>query len=585
MAPTLVAPHGVRRVRVALVTEDGYPYREDAQAAWCRRLVLGIDDYEYHLVGVVSGPLPPARRPTGAASLTAVPLTGRINGPDDGPAELQHRRLATHAAVLLCRGMMDDTPHSAAMFRSALRRLTAIASDGTHPLHGVPLAAVLLDAWRAGGGAGAEVPVAGRMPPRALPRPTLRDAQLAADLISHATRALSVPAPPVDVCHTGGGLGTLVALAALWRHGVPFVLTEHDRYQAGPLAGRAGARPAVRAVVLRFLRALTRLGYAEAAVVAPTAQRMLRWALHHGAAPDRVTLVPPGVDPRDHPPLPDEPAEPVLAWLGPDRELPLVLRAHRTVRRRIPGARLIVIGSGPARDSASVPEGVNFTGPVTAHRALYAMARVVVLSGALDTMPYPLVEAMLCGRPVVCVEHGGLAATVGPAGVVVPPGDPARLAAVCVDLLTDARVRRDLAVAARNRATTVFSRAAMLDGYRAAYTSADRHRPACAAAKLGAGPRPVTAGDPDRPGGERGPARPGASARPGPPTGPGSAGRVPPAGSPGSDPGDPADDVAPPAEPPRRRWRPRAVPVDDRDDATDPLPLVGDTPAHRRARP
>jgi len=55
---------------------------------------------------------------------------------------------------------------------------------------------------------------------------------------------------------------------------------------------------------------------------------------------------------------------------------------------------------------------------------------------------------------------------------VVPPDDPARLAAACTTLLTDARLRRELGTAARTRARTLFRLGGMLDRYRELYREA-----------------------------------------------------------------------------------------------------------------
>jgi glycosyltransferase involved in cell wall biosynthesis len=444
-----------------LINEGGYPYRVSTASTWCHRLVAGLDEHDFHLVTIVDGP---DRRTypvlTNNPSLTAVPVTGRQLAPDKGPARTQHRRAATHAAVLLCRGMLDDSPHGAAMFRSALRRLTALAADGTHPQAGVPLAEVLLDAWRAAGGAG-------RTP---LVRISVADAEAAASLLEHATRALSVPPPEVELCHVvDGGLATLVALGARWRSGVPYLVTEHDAYLHAPLVARAGPRPGVRAVLLRFLRALTRLGYAEAAAIVAPSERMRRWALHHSASRELVQVVPPGVDPQDHPRLGDAPEYPVVAWVGPPQELPVLRQAFRTLRETLPSARLVVVGSGPPEP---LPDGMGWSGPVPARPAVFGRACVVTISGADEAMPYPLIEAMFSGRATVCTEHGGLAATVGIAALVVPPADPARLAAAWVSLLTDKGLREELAANARRRARTLFSLGSMLDGFRTAYTQA-----------------------------------------------------------------------------------------------------------------
>jgi glycosyltransferase involved in cell wall biosynthesis len=244
------------------------------------------------------------------------------------------------------------------------------------------------------------------------------------------------------------------------------VLTEHQLYLRAPLMDRDGGRPAVRAVLLRFLRALARLGYAEADAIALPTERMRRWAMRHGAQREVLRVVPPGVDPGAHPQLRDEPDEPVVVWLGPDEELPTALAAFDILRRAVPDARLVVAGPAPRGDR---PERVDFTGPLASRREAFALGRVVVISGRHGAMPYPLIEAMLCGRATVCGDTGGLAAMVGMGALVAPPRDPERLAAVCATLLTDPRRRRELATAARHRARTLFALNGMIDDFRTEY--------------------------------------------------------------------------------------------------------------------
>jgi glycosyltransferase involved in cell wall biosynthesis len=261
----------------------------------------------------------------------------------------------------------------------------------------------------------------------------------------------------------------MVALAAKWRAGIPYVFTEHSPYPHNPLLRRARTDPAVRALILRFLRALTQLGYAEAAAVVPPSERMRRWALDHGAARELVTMIPPGVDPRDILPLRQEPAEPVVAWVGPDRGRELVLSAFRAIRREVPRARLIVIGHPP---EGSRPMGATFTGPVANRRTLYEMAQVVAISGDDTGMPYPLIEAMMCGRPTICTDSDGLSAMAGIGAIVVPAGDPEALGRACVKLLRDGRLRHEMSNSARQRSRSLFSLRGMIEGYERVYAQA-----------------------------------------------------------------------------------------------------------------
>jgi glycosyltransferase involved in cell wall biosynthesis len=73
----------------------------------------------------------------------------------------------------------------------------------------------------------------------------------------------------------------------------------------------------------------------------------------------------------------------------------------------------------------------------------------VCVSSSIDPEAGPLhvIEAMSVGVPVVGTDHGGTAEAVGEAGLLVPPGDPAALAAAITRLLTDDDLRRRCAAA------------------------------------------------------------------------------------------------------------------------------------------
>jgi glycosyltransferase involved in cell wall biosynthesis len=543
-------------VRVALINEGIYPYRTGSVSTWCHRLVRGLAEHEYHVVALVDSVTERLYPPLASTrNLTTMRVDGPSAGPPPGGHPAGERRLATHAAVLLCRGMLEDSQHGAAMFRSGLQQIAAGSAGGGNPLSGVSLPTILLDAWAAAAGGalrrsrtamttmllpriptpapaspgdrpteaagprsgaavsagdaarGAEATGSATEPtaplsaqpaphapgprppaprplpqPPALPRPSMAAARAAAALLDLALRPLSAGLPTVDLCQAvDSGMSIMVALAAKWRTGTPYLFTEHNPYPHNPLLRRARTNPAVYALILRFLQALTQLGYAEAAAIVPPSERMRRWALDHGAARELVTMIPPGVDPRDVLPLRQEPAEPVVAWVGPDRERELILSAFRVVREEVPQARLIVSGHPP---EGSRPTGASFTGPMADRRTLYEMAQVVAVSGNDAGMPYPLIEAMMCGRPTICTESGGLATMVGIGAVMVGQNDPEALGRACVTLLRDERLRREISNSARQRARSLFNLRSMIEGYQRVYEQAVANAAAVPAQEL-----------------------------------------------------------------------------------------------------
>jgi len=452
-----------------MINDGAYPHRQCVAATWSHRLIRGLpaDDFDLISIGDAAAVLA-YQPPTNIRRLISISTVGRPVGPNRGRAALAHRRFATHAAVLLCRGMMSDAPHSLAMFRSSLRRLATASVTGTHPLHGAPLVSVLLDAWRA-----ARTNAEAILPQTALPQPTMADAEKIAEMLERALRVLSVPVATTDLHHvTDTNLSALVAIGAKWRAGTPFVLTEHDTYlNAGILAETSG-RPAVRAILLRFLRALARLAYQEAAQIAMPTERLRRWAVDHGADPAIVTVVGYGVDPHSCPPLRGEPGEPTIMFLGPDRDAVTLLRTLPRLRAVHPGIRLIVAAPPIKTDLIKPGDPVFFLGPVNHRRSAYATGQVIVVSGRDEAAPYALIEAMMCRRPTICLDDGALSAVAGAAATMVPYGDEHRLAAACLALLGSADRRRSQSTAGSHRARSLFALRTTIDAVRTVYAEA-----------------------------------------------------------------------------------------------------------------
>ncbi|UCM89135.1 glycosyltransferase [Streptomyces marincola] len=125
----------------------------------------------------------------------------------------------------------------------------------------------------------------------------------------------------------------------------------------------------------------------------------------------------------------------------------LLLRAWTRVAARVPGARLALVGDGPAADALRAAAGsdVLLPGRTDDPRPWYAAADVVVLPSRWEGMALAPIEAMATGRPVVLTDTGGARESL-PAGhaaaCLVPPGDLDALAGALTALLGDpARAR------------------------------------------------------------------------------------------------------------------------------------------------
>lgn len=124
----------------------------------------------------------------------------------------------------------------------------------------------------------------------------------------------------------------------------------------------------------------------------------------------------------------------------------VLLAAWPAVARAVPGARLALVGDGPdaAALAAAAPPGVLLAGPLADVRPWLYAADTVVLPSRWEGMALAPLEAMACGRPVVLTDVSGARESLPPGEedhLVVPPEDPAALAAALVRLLLDDRLR------------------------------------------------------------------------------------------------------------------------------------------------
>jgi glycosyltransferase involved in cell wall biosynthesis len=79
---------------------------------------------------------------------------------------------------------------------------------------------------------------------------------------------------------------------------------------------------------------------------------------------------------------------------------------------------------------------------------------------------------MMCGRPTVAIDDGGLAPMLGLGGSTVPHDDPTALAGACAALLASPERRRQTSQAAGQRARNLFGLRMVVDRYREAYEDA-----------------------------------------------------------------------------------------------------------------
>jgi glycosyltransferase involved in cell wall biosynthesis len=168
-----------------------------------------------------------------------------------------------------------------------------------------------------------------------------------------------------------------------------------------------------------------------------------------GVPPERVVVVPGGVDERFGDPELLADAERVRAKLTLERPYVLAVgtaSARKRLDLLVPGARalaergieLVLAGSGRGylRGAQTSLRRLGYVEEADLP-ALYAGARALVMASTYEGFGLPCLEAMAAGVPVVAAAAGALPETCGEAALLFEPGDPRQLTAALLAASSD----------------------------------------------------------------------------------------------------------------------------------------------------
>jgi glycosyltransferase involved in cell wall biosynthesis len=287
-------------------------------------------------------------------------------------------------------------------------------------------------------------------------------------VVQQARLARDVRQHRIDIVHTYSFYGNVFAIPPA-RMAAPVVVASiRDR------------GPYLTPMQKRVQRHVCRL----ADCVLVNADAVKTWLADEGFDPARIVVIPNGVDlgrfaaPRD-------PADLRRSLQVPEgaRLVAVVSRLHRMkgiedfldaaamVAATRDDVRFLVVGEPPAADTHYFTELIGraralgiagrviFTGLRSDVPAVLAAVDVSVMPSLNEALSNVLLESMAAGAPVVATAVGGTTEALadGQSGVVIPPGDPAAMAAAIGRLLDHPGIARELGARARTTIAEKFS--------------------------------------------------------------------------------------------------------------------------------
>jgi hypothetical protein len=133
-----------------------------------------------------------------------------------------------------------------------------------------------------------------------------------------------------------------------------------------------------------------------------------------------------------------------VSRIEPKKGLPMLLAAAAELVRELDLGGVVTLHGAVANDALV---------PFFARASAFVAPYVVLASGDKDGIPTSVVEAMAAGLPIVASDVGAIGEVVvdGQEGLLVPPGEPAALAAALRRVLTETDLAARLGTAAARR--------------------------------------------------------------------------------------------------------------------------------------
>ena len=312
-------------------------------------------------------------------------------------------------------------------------------------------------------------------------------------------KVLSTDIPMAKVYHTvSTGYAGILGAEAKDLYGKPLLLTEHGIYTKERKIEIAQSEwvyvadadqiklkkelGAFQKIWIQLFDSLGRITYQEADRIYTLYEGNRELELAGGANPDKVFVIPNGVDinrfsslkPVDSGDEWDEKGVFNVGFVGrvvPIKDVKTLLRAVKIVSLRLPNVKFHVMGPTDENpeyykeclelmDVLRLQSHLEFTGKVNV-MDYYPILHLLVLTSISEAQPLVILEANCAGIPVVASDVGACREllegrteqdrALGPSGIVTQVADPVSTAEGIISILSNRELRKEMALSGRKR--------------------------------------------------------------------------------------------------------------------------------------
>jgi alpha-maltose-1-phosphate synthase len=262
---------------------------------------------------------------------------------------------------------------------------------------------------------------------------------------------------------------TLLAALGSVRSKTPFIVTNH---------GFSVHRDRIfNAFQSLYLNVVCRWIFRRADYVINFTQTQRNQVISLGVAPRKAVVIPSGVDTKLFEPNLSKEDPYSILWVGrlvPEKGLEYLVKAMPGIIRKIPQARLRIVGYGDRGhlmklvSELALERKVDCLGVLEGEKlaTVFNESAIFVLPSLSEALSWTVLEAMACAKPVIATAGIGHEEVLGPAGLFFPPGSVSEIAKATVYLLRNKSLRLKLGKIARRNVEQKYSwtkTAALLD--------------------------------------------------------------------------------------------------------------------------